>query len=132
MSLAQLQSTVTNHGAAPRPHGMGHCCAALGPVREGVGIVPSTVPGWTHRLKISESWQLEQWKLRTCAKDWPDVLDLYESAAYLRVSYNTVRAACMKDRNGKAQLRHQRIGTSYRIRRMNLDALGAVPDRAMS
>ena len=132
MSSAQLNRTAADHATALRPHGPGYGCVELSPVGAGPEILPSTTPGWTHRLKISDAWQLKQWKLRTRAEDWPDVLDLYESAAYLRVSYNTVRAACLTDRNGKAQLQHQRIGTAYRIRRLNLDRLGAVPDRANS
>lgn len=85
--------------------------------------------GWTHRQKSSEAWQLEQWRMRPRMDDWPDRMDLYEAAAYMRSSYDTIRRLCIQDRCGRATLPHQRVGTSYRIRRSDLDCLGAVAGR---
>lgn len=87
------------------------------------------VRGWTHKHKTSEAWQQAQWRLRPREQDWPDRMDLYLAAAYLRLSYFTIRRLCVKDRNGRATLAHQRIGTSYRFRRADLDRLGAVASR---
>jgi len=85
--------------------------------------------GWAHRQKVSAAWQDEQWRLRPRLDDWPDRMDLYEAAAYLRSSYDTIRRLCIQDRGGRAALAHQRVGTSYRIRRSDLDCLGAVAGR---
>lgn len=85
--------------------------------------------GWTHKHKTSEAWQQAQWRQRPRCEDWPDRMDVYLAAAYLRLSYFTIRRLCVKDRNGRATLAHQRIGTSYRFRRADLDRLGAVAGR---
>lgn len=81
--------------------------------------------GAIHKQKSSQAWQLEQWRMRPRLEDWPDRMDVYEAAAYLRSSYHTIRRLCIQDRGGRAALPHQRVGTSYRIRRSDLDSLGA-------
>lgn len=60
---------------------------------------------------------------------WPAKLDIYEAAAYLRVSPDTIRRHLAVARDGRARLAHQRVGSVYRIRRVDLDAIGAVPGR---
>jgi len=85
--------------------------------------------GSIHKQKTTEAWQCEQWRTRPRLEDWPDRMDLYEAAAYLRSSYHTIRRLCIQDRCGRATLPHQRVGTSYRIRRSDLDTLGAVAGR---
>lgn len=84
----------------------------------------------THRLKTSEAWQREQWRVRPRFEDWPDRMDVYEAAAYLRSSYHTIRRLCVRDRTGRAALPHQRVGTSYRFRRSDLERVGAVVGRS--
>ncbi len=56
-------------------------------------------------------------------------MDVYEAAAYLRVSPDTIRRAVRVARDGKAQLAHQRLGSIYRIRKIDLDAYGVIPGR---
>lgn len=85
--------------------------------------------GWTHRHKTSEEWQQAQWRIRPRCEDWPDRMDVYLAAAYLQMSYYTVRKLCVRDRTGRATLPHQRIGSSYRFSRADLDRLGAVAGR---
>lgn len=97
--------------------------------------VPLTDPagpgprGWTHRQKTSAAWQQSQWRSRPRCEDWPDRMDVYLAAAYLQMSYYTIRKLCVRDRTGHAVLSHQRIGSSYRFRRADLDRLGAVAGR---
>lgn len=99
--------------------------------------VPPTDPvgpgqrGWTHKLKISEAWQQAQWRSRPRCDDWPDRMDVYLAAAYLQVSYFTIRKLCVPDRTGRAALPHQRIGSSYRFRRADLDRHGSIAGRDM-
>lgn len=88
--------------------------------------------GSIHKEKTSETWQLEQWRLHPRLEDWPDRMDVYEAAAYLRSSYHTIRRLCVQDRGGRAALPHQRVGASYRIRRSDLDSLGAVAGRGQT
>ena len=106
--------------------------SCIGPAATFVESLPANAEplrGWTHALKLTAAWQEAQWRARPRPEDWPAVMDLYLSAAYLSVSYATVRKHCVKDRAGKAALRHQRIGSNYRIRRADLDRLGAVESR---
>jgi excisionase family DNA binding protein len=56
-------------------------------------------------------------------------MDVYEAAAYLRVSPDTIRRAVVVARDGRARLAHQRLRSVYRFRKADLDAFGAVPGR---
>lgn len=82
-----------------------------------------------HLEKCSQAWQLAQWATWPAEELWPGRLDLYEAAAFKRVSWATVRRACQPDRNGRAALEHERIGTSYRIRKGALAKWGVVQAR---
>jgi len=79
--------------------------------------------------KSAEEWQLAIWRRWPRHDDWPGKLDLYEFAAYLRVSPSTLRRATETDRADRAHLRHQRIGSAYRIDRRDLDTHGLVDGR---
>lgn len=79
--------------------------------------------------KQSPAYAAELWAKWPESAQWPGVLDLYEAAAYLRVSYPTLWRACQCGRDGKARLQHQRIGNAYRISRATLDRFGLVPTR---
>jgi len=98
----------------------------MGPLTDPAGPGPR---GWTHRQKTSTAWQQAQWRIRPRCEDWPDRMDVYLAAAYLQMSYYTVRKLCVRDRTGRATLPHQRIGSSYRFSRADLDRLGAVAGR---
>lgn len=76
------------------------------------------------RARMSAAYAEGLWAKWPSPKQWPAVLDLYEAAAYLRVSYNYMWRLCQLGRDGKAQLAHRRIGALYRIARRDLDALG--------
>jgi hypothetical protein len=69
------------------------------------------------------------WRKWPRSEDWPGVLNLYEAAAYRRVSYLTIWRLCQKGRDGRARLAHQRIGSVYRISRAALDRFGLTPGR---
>lgn len=58
-------------------------------------------------------------------------MDIYEATAYLRISPDTIRRAVIVARDGKAGLAHQRLGSIYRIRKIDLDAFGVVPGRSV-
>jgi hypothetical protein len=84
----------------------------------------------SHLLKSSQVWQLEQWSRWPRERDWPGTLDLYEAAAFLRVSPRTLSDACKVARtDGKARLAHQRIGAAYRFTKTALQRFGAVEER---
>lgn len=80
--------------------------------------------------KASREWQEALWQHWTTPEQWPGSLDVFEAAAYKRVSHATIRAALGTGRDGKAKLRHQRFGASYRIAKADLDRFGLVQDRA--
>ena len=79
--------------------------------------------------KKSEAFSDALWAKWPTPAQWPGSLDLYEAAAYRRISYGTIWRACQIDRSGKAALSHQRFGTVYRISRAALDAFGVVAER---
>ncbi|WP_334319087.1 helix-turn-helix domain-containing protein [Termitidicoccus mucosus] len=81
------------------------------------------------KTKATAEWQNELWKRWPREECWPAKMDVYEAAAYLRVSPYTIRRAVTVARDGKARLAHQRLGALYRIRKIDLDAYGAVPGR---
>jgi hypothetical protein len=79
--------------------------------------------------KKSAEYAEALWAKWPTPAQWPGSLDLYEAAAYRRISYGTIWRACQIDRAGKAALAHQRFGTVYRISRAALDAFGVVGER---
>lgn len=82
------------------------------------------------QLKASETWQNELWMRWPREECWPAKLDIYEAAAYLRVSPDTIRRAVVVARDGHARLAHQRLGAVYRIRKSDLDTFGMIQGRA--
>lgn len=81
------------------------------------------------KVKASAVWQAGLWERWPVENAWPAKLGIYEAAAYLRVSPDTIRRFLTVARDGKARLAHQRVGSVYRIRRADLDALGSVAGR---
>jgi excisionase family DNA binding protein len=81
------------------------------------------------KLKASAVWQDALWRRWPREEVWPAKMDVYEAAAYLRVSPDTIRRAVIVARDGKAKLAHQRLGSVYRLRKADLDAFGSVPGR---
>jgi excisionase family DNA binding protein len=81
------------------------------------------------KLKASAVWQDALWRRWPREDVWPAKMDVYEAAAYLRVSPDTIRRAVIVARDGKAKLAHQRLGSVYRLRKADLDAFGSVPGR---
>ena len=90
---------------------------------------PAKSPNATNREKSSALWQDELWRRWPREEEWPARLDVYEAAAYLRLSPDSIRRALVQARDGRAKLAHQRIGSIYRIRRVDLDAFGKVDAR---
>jgi len=86
--------------------------------------------GSTAKIKATEAWQQTAWERWPREECWPAKMDVYEAAAYLRVSPDTVRRAVVVARDGKARLAHQRLGSIYRIRKVDLDSFGVIPGRA--
>lgn len=80
--------------------------------------------------KTTRAWQVELWAIWPTDEQWPGVLDLYEAAAFKRVHPDTLRRQCVTDRQGRAKLKHQRIGSAFRIRKADLQNLGIVQDRS--
>jgi excisionase family DNA binding protein len=81
------------------------------------------------KIKASQDWQDQLWKNWPPEECWPAKMDIYEAAAYLRVSPDTIRRAVIVARDGKARLAHQRLGSIYRIRKIDLDTFGVVAGR---
>ena len=84
------------------------------------------------QIKASESWQGALWRRWPRGDCWPAKLDIYEAAAYLRVSPDTIRRALIVARDGRARLAHQRLGATYRIRKADLDTFGSVEGRSVA
>jgi hypothetical protein len=82
-----------------------------------------------HTEKCAEAWQLAQWKKWPTEANWPGVMDLYQAAAFRLVHPSTIRRACQPDRNGNAELAHQRFGSAYRITKRSLESFRAVKSR---
>jgi hypothetical protein len=80
-------------------------------------------------FKASPEWQEGCWTRWPKEESWPGVLDLYEAAARVRMSPDTLRRAAATGRDGKAKLAHQRFGTSYRFRTRDIDSYGLVTGR---
>jgi len=80
-------------------------------------------------MKAAEAWQNDLWLRWPRVECWPGILDIYEAAAYLRVSPDTIRTPVTVGRDGKAKLAHQRPNSIYRIRKTDLDAFGSVEGR---
>ena len=81
------------------------------------------------KLKASTEWQTALWRRWPRDECWPAEMDVYEAAAYLRVSPDTIRRALVVARDGRARLAHQRLGSIYRIRKSDLDMFGVIPGR---
>jgi hypothetical protein len=80
----------------------------------------------------SAEWKDSMWEKWPTSEEWPGTLDLHESAAYKRVSYNVLWHACQVGKDGKAELSHYRFGTAYRINKIDLDAFNLVLGRNSS
>jgi excisionase family DNA binding protein len=81
------------------------------------------------KIKASSAWQDRLWQNWPRDECWPAKMDVYEAAAYLRVSPDTIRRALVVARDGKARLAHQRLGSIYRIRKSDLDSFGVISGR---
>jgi hypothetical protein len=81
------------------------------------------------KIKASSAWQDRLWQNWPRDECWPAKMDVYEAAAYLRVSPDTIRRALVVARDGKARLAHQRLGSIYRIRKIDLDLFGVIAGR---
>lgn len=81
------------------------------------------------KIKASTAWQDQLWQNWPRDECWPAKMDVYEAAAYLRVSPDTIRRALAVARDGKARLAHQRLGSIYRIRKVDLDSFGVIGGR---
>jgi excisionase family DNA binding protein len=81
------------------------------------------------KIKASSAWQDRLWQNWPRDECWPAKMDVYEAAAYLRVSPDTIRRALVVARDGKARLAHQRLGSIYRIRKIDLDSFGVIAGR---
>lgn len=82
-----------------------------------------------NQIKSSKDWQESMWRQWKESGCWPAILDVYEAAAYLRVSPDTIRRALVCGRDGRARLAHHRIGSVHRIRRTDIDVFGKVDRR---
>ena len=78
----------------------------------------------------SREYQDSLWAKWPTPADWPGSLNIYEAAAYKRISYDTVWTACQCGSDGKSRLAHQRFGNTYRLAKAALDAFGAVKERS--
>jgi hypothetical protein len=80
-------------------------------------------------FKSSPDWQDSCWTRWPKEESWPGILDLYEAAARVRMSPDTIRRATATGRDGRAKLAHRRIGTSYRFWLRDIDNYGIVLGR---
>jgi hypothetical protein len=80
-------------------------------------------------FKSSPDWQYGCWKRWPKEDSWPGVLDLYEAAARVRMSPDSLRRAAATGRDGRAKLAHRRIGISYRFSLREIDNYGLIHAR---
>jgi hypothetical protein len=85
--------------------------------------------GSATKWKSSRAFQDILWRKWPAEKDWPGKLDVYEAAAYCRVSPDLIRDSLTLGRDGKARLPHNRLGNIYRIRKADLDNFGQILGR---
>jgi hypothetical protein len=85
--------------------------------------------GRATKIKSSRRFQEELWQRWPAEADWPGRLNVYEAAAYCRVSPDLIRDALTLGRDGKSRLPHCRIGGIYRIRKADLEVFGQVLGR---
>ena len=85
--------------------------------------------GSATKWKSSRAFQDLLWRKWPAETDWPGKLDVYEAAAYCRVSPDLIRDSLTLGRDGKARLPHNRLGGIYRIRKVDLDCFGQVLGR---
>ena len=85
--------------------------------------------GYTTKWKSSREFQDALWRKWPAESDWPGRLDVYEAAAYCRVSPDLIRDALTPGRDGRSKLAHKRIGVIFRIRKIDLDNFGQVLGR---
>ncbi|WP_438482755.1 helix-turn-helix domain-containing protein [Oleiharenicola lentus] len=81
-------------------------------------------------VKVSREWQDQLWQHWPAAARWPGILGIYEAAAFLRISHATIRRLCTAGRDDKAKLRNQRVAGIFRIRKVDLENLGLIQERA--
>jgi hypothetical protein len=82
--------------------------------------------------KRSRIWQDMLWQHWPTPAQWPGTLDVFEAAAYKRLSEDTIRAAARPGRDRRAKLRHQRFGATYRFAKADLDTYGLVQAREVA
>lgn len=82
-----------------------------------------------HQIKATAAWQEALWKKWPAVSDWPGFLDVFEAAALLRVSPDTIRRALTVGRDGRARLAHSRPAGIYRIQKEDLLAFARVDGR---
>jgi hypothetical protein len=80
-------------------------------------------------FKSSSEWQYGCWKRWPKEDAWPGILDLYEAAARVRMSPDSLRRAAATGRDGRAKLAHQRIGMSYRFSLRDIVNFGLIHAR---
>lgn len=82
-----------------------------------------------HQIKAMAAWQEALWKRWPSVSDWPGFLDVFEAAALLRVSPDTIRRALAVGRDGRARLAHSRPAGIYRILKEDLLSFARVDSR---
>jgi len=100
---------------------------------QSIGAASSPEPKWRDSLdatKSSREWQNLQWKKWPNYDDWPDYLDVYESAAYLRICPKFIRQRlCIvvdKNDGNLAEIPHLRVGAVWRIKKQHFEQFGAM------
>lgn len=86
-------------------------------------------PKTAAQIKATEEWQAGLWQKWPQENLWPVKMDVYEAAAYMRVSPDSIYRDLVQGRDGKAALQHQSVRGGYRIKRVDLDAHGLVKGR---
>lgn len=86
-------------------------------------------PKTAAQIKATEEWQAGLWRKWPEENLWPVKMDVYEAAAYMRVSPDSIYRDLVQGRDGKAALQHQSVRGGYRIKRVDLEAHGLVKGR---
>jgi len=96
---------------------------------KGGGVPGPPKPKTAAQIKATKEWQAGLWQKWPEENLWPVKMDVYEAAAYMWVSPDSIYSDLVQGRDGKAALQHQRVRGGYRIKRADLDVHGLVKGR---
>lgn len=82
------------------------------------------------RMKTREKARTNYWSVWRTADDWPHWLTVREGASYLGISADLLRDLILPGRDGRAEISSKKIGSIYRVAKIELDRYGITMARS--